>query len=52
MSEQWQGIAQQIKALHGNKDFVPLHEPSFNKTEIEYVTDCIRSGWVFCWSIC
>lgn len=46
MSEQWHHIAQQIKSLYGNKDFVPLHEPSFDETEVDYVTDCIRSGWV------
>lgn len=46
MSTNWKDIAQQIKAIHGNKDFVPLHEPSFTETEIEYVTDCIQSGWV------
>lgn len=46
MSGQWRYIAQQIKELYGGKNFVPLHEPSFNKTEIDYVTDCIKSGWV------
>jgi len=28
------------------KDFVPLHEPTFNEKEIEYVTDCVKTGWV------
>ncbi|MFJ8257656.1 LegC family aminotransferase [Peribacillus asahii] len=46
MSKQWQEIARSIKGIYGNKDFVPLHEPTFNEKEIEYVTDCIRTGWV------
>ncbi|WP_046174421.1 LegC family aminotransferase [Domibacillus indicus] len=46
MSADWKDIAQKIKKIHKNKDFVPLHEPSFTETEVEYVTDCIRSGWV------
>jgi perosamine synthetase len=46
MSEQWRDLAQQIKVLYGNKEFVPLHEPAFDETEINYVTECIRSGWV------
>ncbi|WP_312470770.1 LegC family aminotransferase [Neobacillus sp.] len=46
MSEQWRNIAQQIKGIYRNKDFVPLHEPTFNETEIKYVTECIKSGWV------
>lgn len=46
MSEQWSDIACEIKEIYGNKDFVPLHEPTFNKKEIEYVTDCIQTGWV------
>lgn len=46
MSADWKDIAQKIKNIHGNKDFVPLHEPSFTETEVDYVTDCIRSGWV------
>jgi len=25
---------------------VPLHEPTFSDTEIEYVTDCVKTGWV------
>lgn len=45
MTSQWYNIAQQIKMLF-DKDFVPLHEPTFTETEIDYVTDCIRTGWV------
>lgn len=29
-----------------NQDFVPLHEPTFNEKELEYVTDCVKTGWV------
>lgn len=45
MNEQWITFASEIKALY-QKDFVPLHEPTFDETEVDYVTDCIRSGWV------
>lgn len=45
MNEQWLQFANEIKLLYG-KDFVPLHEPTFNEKEIEYVTDCIKTGWV------
>ncbi|OKP90589.1 aminotransferase DegT [Paenibacillus sp. P3E] len=46
MSSQWQHIAQNIKSLYDNKDFVPLHEPTFGGKELQYVTDCIQTGWV------
>ncbi|MFD2411812.1 LegC family aminotransferase [Paenibacillus rhizoplanae] len=46
MSSQWQHIARNIKSLYDNKDFVPLHEPTFGGKELEYVTDCIQTGWV------
>lgn len=45
MNEQWITFAKGIKDLY-QKDFVPLHEPTFDETEIDYVTDCIKSGWV------
>lgn len=45
MNEQWIKFANEIKKMYG-KDFVPLHEPTFDETEIEYVTDCVKSGWV------
>ena len=34
-----------VKKMYG-KDFVPLHEPTFNEKEVEYVTDCVKTGWV------
>ncbi|WP_339799112.1 LegC family aminotransferase [Paenibacillus sp. FSL R5-0744] len=46
MSNQWQHIAKSIKSIYGNKDFVPLHEPTFGDKELQYVTDCIQTGWV------
>lgn len=46
MSNQWRHIAQNIKSLYGNKDFIPLHEPTFGDKELQYVTDCIQTGWV------
>lgn len=45
MNEQWMQFANDIKMLYG-KNFVPLHEPTFNDNEIEYVTDCVKTGWV------
>lgn len=45
MNKQWMQFAGEVKALY-KKDFVPLHEPIFNEKELEYVTDCIKTGWV------
>ncbi len=45
MNKQWVQFAENVKKLYG-KEFVPLHEPTFDQKEIDYVTDCIKSGWV------
>lgn len=45
MSTQWLRFADNVKQFYG-KEFVPLHEPTFNDKEVEYVTDCVKSGWV------
>lgn len=45
MNKQWMQFVGEVKAMYG-KDFVPLHEPTFNEKELEYVTDCVKSGWV------
>lgn len=45
MNEQWMQFVKDIKLMYG-KGFIPLHEPTFNEKEIEYVTDCVQSGWV------
>ena len=45
MTNNWSEIITEIKSLY-KKDFVPLHEPTFNEKEVDYVTDCIRTGWV------
>lgn len=45
MNEQWIQFANEIKKMYG-KDVVPLHEPTFDEKEIEYVTECIKTGWV------
>lgn len=45
MNKQWMQFADEVKAMH-KKDFVPLHEPTFDDREIEYVTECIKTGWV------
>lgn len=45
MKSEWIEFRDSIKLLYG-KEVVPLHEPTFNDKEIEYVTDCIKTGWV------
>ena len=45
MNNRWMQFAERVKEMYG-KDFVPLHEPTFNEKELEYVTDCIQTGWV------
>lgn len=45
MNNQWLEFSDNIKRFYG-KEFVPLHEPTFNDKEIEYVTDCVKTGWV------
>ncbi|WP_339215277.1 LegC family aminotransferase [Solibacillus sp. FSL W8-0372] len=45
MNKQWMQFVEEVKGIYG-KDFVPLHEPTFNEKELEYVTDCVKSGWV------
>lgn len=46
MSNMWIEIAEKIKVLEPHKDFLPLHEPTFSGNEVNYVTDCIKTGWV------
>lgn len=45
MNSRWKYFVDELKA-HYAKDFVPLHEPTFDAKELEYVTDCVKSGWV------
>lgn len=45
MNKQWMQFADEVKKMYG-KDFIPLHEPTFNEKELEYVTDCVKTGWV------
>lgn len=45
MNKQWMQFVHEVKKMYG-KDFVPLHEPTFNDKEVEYVTDCVKTGWV------
>lgn len=45
MNKQWMQFAERVKAMY-RKDFVPLHEPTFNDKEVKYVTDCVKTGWV------
>lgn len=45
MNSKWKYFVGEVKA-HYAKDFVPLHEPTFDEKELEYVTDCVKSGWV------
>lgn len=45
MNTQWLEFADNVKQYYGN-EFVPLHEPTFDDKEVEYVTDCVKTGWV------
>lgn len=45
MNTHWMEFANNVKQFYG-KEFVPLHEPTFNDKEVEYVTDCVKTGWV------
>lgn len=45
MNKQWMQFVESVRAMYG-KNFVPLHEPTFNEKELEYVTDCVKTGWV------
>ncbi|MBD7909612.1 LegC family aminotransferase [Sporosarcina gallistercoris] len=45
MNDEWFQFAKEVKKMYG-KDFVPLHEPTFDNLEICNVTDCIQTGWV------
>lgn len=45
INEQWSSFVKTVKKQY-NQDFVPLHEPTFNEKELEYVTDCVKTGWV------
>ena len=38
MNEQWLQFVKEVKQLY-MKDFVPLHEPTFNDKEIEYLAE-------------
>lgn len=45
INDQWKGFVKAVKS-HYKQDLVPLHEPTFNDKELEYVTDCVKTGWV------
>jgi perosamine synthetase len=45
MNNQWMQFVEQVKKMYG-KDFIPLHEPTFDDNELKYVTDCVKTGWV------
>lgn len=45
MKLKWMQFVDEVKKMYG-KDFIPLHEPTFNEKELEYVTDCVQTGWV------
>lgn len=45
MNDEWLEFAKEVKKMYG-KDFVSLHEPTFDNLEIRNVTDCIETGWV------
>jgi len=39
-------IIARIKSALPERESYPLHEPFFDGREVEYVTDCVKSGWV------
>lgn len=39
-------LVQKLKNFYPEQAFVPLHEPIFKGNELQYVTDCIETGWV------
>lgn len=45
MNKQWEQFVSDLKHIHG-KTQLPLHEPTFSEQEINYVTDCVKTGWV------
>ncbi|MEK9727746.1 MAG: LegC family aminotransferase [Candidatus Margulisiibacteriota bacterium] len=45
-SDQCKVVIDFIKEQFPNKDFIPLHEPSFSGNEKKYVLDCIDSTFV------
>ncbi len=32
--------------MSDNRPFIPIAEPTFGDKELEYVTDCVKSGWI------
>lgn len=46
MSDVLLELAKKIKNMCPEKDFIPLHEPTFIGNEQKYVSDCIKTGWV------
>lgn len=45
INSEWSNLVKNIRH-HYQQDFVPLHEPTFGESELNYVTDCIKTGWV------
>lgn len=45
INPEWENLVKNIHN-HYHQDFVPLHEPTFGESELNYVTDCIKTGWV------
>ncbi|MFF2752168.1 LegC family aminotransferase [Psychrobacillus sp. NPDC058041] len=45
MRNEWLTFTSEVKKMY-EKDFVALHEPTFTDVEVDYVTDCVKSGWV------
>ena len=32
--------------MSNNKSFIPIAEPLLDGKELEYITDCVKSGWI------
>lgn len=39
-------IVEKLKEVLPEKEFIPLHEPSFMGNEWKYLKDCVDTGWV------
>ena len=39
-------VAKAYREVYGDREFIPLHEPSFRGNEVRYCQECIETGWV------
>lgn len=39
-------LALKMRQFFGGEEFIPLHEPKFDKVTASYVQECVETGWV------